>query len=403
MRQRRKAHTAHPCAPPRACAAAFKEGRWDELAELIYSVRGSDACRPSNTSAPLGEQGPTLRKQDRLLVRAATDAPTRGRSNSTRGRSGSTEGPRSAEGTPQPPQAPQLLHAASVASMVPPSRMGRMSMMGGDLLSVSASLAAMEDKMAARDDADAQFKLPPEVNAELALMQAELDNHMTINELTAALSSGGPVGPIGDMEVDPVDVRARRPALTRPALPCTPAPPPRPALQISQLSIALKRAARCGYHTPRAASLVYTASIVRDLRAYLRPLPVSRAAGAQGGGGTFIRLPPHRSGAAADPARPLARGLAWLGPVAPADARARRARAAAARARRLGRRRGDPARRRAQQRARRRLRDARPLRQRRALRAHPHGLARHRRGARLHGGCGSAARVLRDPGARGRG
>ena len=47
-----------------------------------------------------------------------------------------------------------------------------------------------------------------------------------------------------------------------------------PAPQVDRLSIALKRALRCGIQTPRAASLVYTGSIVRDLRSYLRPMAV---------------------------------------------------------------------------------------------------------------------------------
>ena len=40
---------------------AFREGRWDEIAELILSVRALDACRPSGTRAPLGEAGPQVR------------------------------------------------------------------------------------------------------------------------------------------------------------------------------------------------------------------------------------------------------------------------------------------------------------------------------------------------------
>lgn len=77
--------------------------------------------------------------------------------------------------------------------------------------------------------------------------QAELDNHTIILEVTAALERGGPEGPIGDLRVTGVE--------------------------LDRLSIALKRALRCGFHTPRAASLVYTGGVVRDLRAYLRPPP----------------------------------------------------------------------------------------------------------------------------------
>ena len=66
--------------------------------------------------------------------------------------------------------------------------------------------------------------------------------------MTAALERGGPEGPIGDLRVA--------------------------GIELDRLSIALKRALRCGFHTPRAASLVYTGGVVRDLRAYLRPPPL---------------------------------------------------------------------------------------------------------------------------------
>lgn len=100
-------------------------------------------------------------------MRPSDGVAGRGRSGSVQNRAGRSG---SQEGREAPAPSSSLQSSASVASM--PARTGRVSAIPGDLLSISASMAAMEATIAARDDdAHAQFKLPPEVDAELALMQ----------------------------------------------------------------------------------------------------------------------------------------------------------------------------------------------------------------------------------------
>ena len=91
-----------------------------------------------------------------------------------------------------------------------------------------------------------RFRLPVEALAELALLQAELYNHLIVVDLGKALLNGTATGPLGALALSSIETDA--------------------------LSFALKRTytEREGAKTPLAAALAYTGQVVRELRAYLR-------------------------------------------------------------------------------------------------------------------------------------
>jgi hypothetical protein len=93
-------------------------------------------------------------------------------------------------------------------------------------------------------ESESFFHLPSCVNEELALVQDELDNYAMLQDFSAALKTGVVGGPIGELDVSTANVEL--------------------------LDIALKRHERTCIKTPAAASLVYTAKMVRNLRASLQ-------------------------------------------------------------------------------------------------------------------------------------
>lgn len=85
------------------------------------------------------------------------------------------------------------------------------------------------------------FYLPDETLAEVDLLLDEIHNRLTITELTRALASGGPEGPVGEINMSVIEQRALANAL-------------------------LFATARGNPQTPLAAALIYTGQVVRDLR-----------------------------------------------------------------------------------------------------------------------------------------
>lgn len=202
---------------------AFKDGRWDALKDLLLCVSGLDASRPMKHGSGTGSAlGPTLR-----VAQAAS---------ALRSRTSSVD----------PSVAGALPHGHGHVHGLP--------MLGerGRGMSVSSGIAGGPGSLPHRRSVDGSgdsseshaFGLPVPVKAELGLMVDELNNVMTIKALTIGLATGGPVGSLGELDGRGVDNAG--------------------------LEAAIKRAERSGVQTPQAASLLYTAKVVRDLREGLR-------------------------------------------------------------------------------------------------------------------------------------
>ena len=217
---------------------AFKDGRWDALKDLLLVVSGFDGGRPMKQQGASGAGGPTLRERGSMSIAGSHSRRLSADPSSSSllpvGHPLAASG--GAAGVPHLPL--ERARGMSVSQRNVTGSPGE-APGSGHKRSMDASSGG-----AGAADGEPVFSLPLPVKAELSLMGDELNNILTIKALTIALATGGPAGSLGELDGSKIDVTG--------------------------LEMAIKKAERSGVTTPQAASLLYTARVIRDLREGLR-------------------------------------------------------------------------------------------------------------------------------------